>query len=100
MKELKKTSYIVLKLLKEDELTRKDDNYLIKRVNDTIIPGSSEMTLNQVLGLITQKQLPCFESIRRARQKMQELHPELNDIDTATHRADKEEEYKEFARCK
>ena len=100
MKELKRTSQIVLKLLKEDELTRKDDNYLIKRVNETLIPGSSEMTLNQVLGLIIQKQLPCFESIRRSRQKMQEKYPELNDIDTVIHRADKEEEYREFARCK
>lgn len=100
MKELKRTSQIVLKLLKEDVLTRKDDNYLIKRVNEILIPGSSEMTLNRVLGLINQKQLPCFESIRRARQKMQELHPELNEIDTVIHRADKEEEYREFARCK
>lgn len=99
MSELKKTSHIVLKLLKEDELTRKDDNYLIKRVNETIMPGSSEMTLNQVLGLIVQKQLPCFESIRRSRQKLQEKYPELNDIETAIHRADKEEEYREFVRC-
>jgi hypothetical protein len=72
---------------------------LIKRVNETIIPGSSEMTLNQVLGLIVQKQLPCFESIRRSRQKLQEKYPELNDIETAIHRADKEEEYREFVRC-
>ena len=100
MKELKRTSQIVLKLLKEDVLTRKDDNYLIKRVNETIVPGSSEMTLNQVLGLITQKQLPCFESIRRSRQKMQEKYSELNDIDTVIHRTDKEEEYREFVRCK
>lgn len=100
MKELKRTSQIVLKLLKEDVLTRKDDNYLIKRVNETIIPGSSEMTLNQVLGLITQKQLPCFESIRRSRQKMQEKYSELNDIDTVIYRIDKEEEYREFARWK
>ena len=100
MSELKRTSQIVLKLLKEDVLTRKDDNYLIKRVNETIIPGSSEMTLNQVLGLITQKQLPCFESIRRSRQKMQEKYSELNDIDTVIYRTDKEEEYREFARWK
>lgn len=100
MSELKRTSQIVLKLLKEDVLTRKDDNYLIKRVNETIIPGSSEMTLNQVLGLITQKQLPCFESIRRSRQKMQEKYSELNDIDTVIYRIDKEEEYREFARWK
>lgn len=97
MKELMRTSHIVLKILKEDVLARKDDNYLIKRVHEVIMPGASEMTLNQVLGLITQKQLPRFESIRRTRQKAQADYPELNDVDTLTHRADKEE-YRKFAR--
>jgi predicted transcriptional regulator len=99
MEELKKTSQIVLKLLREDILTRKDDNYLIKRVHESIIPGASDMTLNQVLGLITRKELPCFESIRRARQKVQEKYPELTDVTTMIHRADKEQEYIEFVRC-
>lgn len=99
MEELKKTSHIVLKLLREDILTRKDDNYLIKRVHETIIPGASDMTLNQVLGLITRKELPCFESIRRARQKVQEKYPELTDVTTMIHRLDKEQEYIEFVRC-
>lgn len=99
MEELKKTSHIVLKLLREDILTRKDDNYLIKRVHETIIPGASDMTLNQVLGLITQKQLPGFECIRRTRQKMQEKYPELTDVTTMIHRSDKEQEYIEFVRC-
>ena len=99
MEELKRTSTIVLKILKEDVLSRKDDNYLIKRVHDTVIPGASEMTLNQVLGLITRKELPCFESIRRTRQKIQKDHPELTDVKTMIHRLDKEQEYREYARC-
>ena len=98
MSELKRTSTIVLKILKEDARARKDDNYLIKRVHEVVLPGASELTLNQVLGLITMKELPCFESIRRARQKAQEKHPELTDVDTMIHRSDKEEEYREFAR--
>ena len=97
-KELKRTSTIVLKILKEDIRARKDDNYLIKRVHEVVLPGASELTLNQVLGLITRKELPCFESIRRARQKAQEKHPELTDVDVMIHRIDKEEEYIEFAR--
>lgn len=97
MSELKRTSEIVLRLLREDILTRKDDNYLIKRVHNIIIPGASEMTLNQVLGLITRKELPCFESIRRARQKVQEKYPELIEVKTMIHRLDKEQEYREFA---
>ena len=99
MEELKRTSTIVLKILKEDVLSRKDDNYLIKRVHDTVIPRASEMTLNQVLGLITRKELPCFESIRRTRQKIQKDHPELTDVTTMKHRLDKEQEYREYARC-
>ena len=98
MSELKRTSTIVLKILKEDIRARKDDNYLIKRVHEVVLPGASELTLNQVLGLITRKELPCFESIRRARQKVQEKHLELTDVDTMIHRIDKEEEYREFAR--
>ena len=99
MKELKRTSEIVLKILKEDRLARSDDNYLIKRVHNVVLPGASDMTLNQVLGLITTKKLPCFESIRRSRQKMQERYPELNDVNAMIHRADKEREYREFVRC-
>lgn len=98
MSELKRTSTIVLKILKEDIRARKDDNYLIKRVHEVVLPGASELTLNQVLGLITRKELPCFESIRRARQKAQEKHPELTDVDAIIYRIDKEEEYREFAR--
>lgn len=98
MSELKRTSAIVLKILKEDIRARKDDNYLIKRVHEVVLPGASELTLNQVLGLITRKELPCFESIRRARQKAQEKHPELTDVDAMIYRIDKEEEYREFAR--
>jgi hypothetical protein len=97
--ELKKTSHIVLKLLREDILTRKDDNYLIKRVHEEVIPGASDFTLNQVLGMINQKQLPGFECIRRTRQKMQEKYPELTEVDTMIHRLDKEKEYREFVRC-
>ena len=99
MEELKQTSAIVLKILKEDIRARKDDNYLIKRVHETVIPGASDMTLNQVLGMITRKELPCFESIRRSRQKAQEKYPELLDVETMIHRLDKEQEYREFARC-
>lgn len=98
MSELKRTSEIVYKLLKENTLARKDDNYLIKKVHEEIIPGASDMTLNQVLGLITQKRLPGFETIRRSRQKIQEKYPELNDVKTMIHRCDKEKEYREFAR--
>jgi hypothetical protein len=68
-------------------------------VHESIIPGASDMTLNQVLGLITRKELPCFESIRRARQKVQEKYPELTDVTTMIHRLDKEQEYREFVRC-
>jgi hypothetical protein len=99
MEELKRTSTIVLKILKEDVSARKDDNYLIKRVHDTVIPGASEMTLNQVLGLITRKELPCFESIRRSRQKIQEHHPELCGTDEVEgQRVLNEERVREYAR--
>lgn len=95
---LKKTSEIVYELLKESVLARKDDNYLIKKVHEEILPGASNMTLNQILELITQKRLPGFETIRRSRQKLQEKFPELNDANTKIHRLDKQKEYRDFSR--
>ena len=34
-----------------------------------------------------------------SRQKMQEKYPELTDVTTMIHRLDKEQEYREYARC-
>ena len=97
MKELKRTSTIVLKILKEDENSRKDDLYLYEETLDSIIPGISEW-VKKIHNLMRAKRLPTWETMRRTRQKVQAYYPELKDKRTAKCRADKEKEYREFAR--
>ena len=99
MEELKKISKIVLKILQEDELARKDDMHLFLRVHETIIPNVCNYNTKVVLDLIRQKRLPSWESRSRARRTVQEKHPELKDEETAHYRKLEEEKYKEFARC-
>lgn len=99
MEQLKKISKIVLKILKEDELARKDDMHLFLRVHETLIPSIGNYNTKTVLDLIRQKKLPSWESMRRARQKMQEKYPELRDEETAKYRYLEEEKYKKFVRC-
>lgn len=97
MSELKRTSTIVLKILKEDEHAREDDLYLFERVLDNFIPDASK-SVRGIHELMRLKKLPAWETMRRSRQKMQADYPELNDVDVMIHRIDKEAEYIEFAR--
>jgi hypothetical protein len=99
MEELKKISQIVYKILKEDELARKDDMHLFLRVHETLMPNIGNFNTKTVLDLIRRKKLPSWESMSRARRKVQEKHPELRDEVISDFRYAKEEEYKEFARC-
>jgi hypothetical protein len=99
MEELKKISKIVLKILQEDELARKDDMHLFLRVHETLIPNVCNYNTKVVLDLIRKKKLPSWESMSRARRKVQEKHPELRDEIVSNFRYAEEEKYKEFARC-
>lgn len=80
MKNLKATAKLVKEILESDEQSRNDDNYLYYRVIEYHCEhhGITAVTLtvpNMLLGL--KEILPPFESVRRARQKVQALHPEL-----------------------
>lgn len=99
MEQLMKTANIILKILKEDELARKDDMHLFLRVHETLMPNISNYNTKTVLDLIRRKKLPSWESMSRARRKMQEKYPELRDTETAGFRYAEEEKYREFARC-
>lgn len=99
MEQLMKTANIILKILKEDELARKDDMHLFLRVHETLMPNISNYSTKTVLDLIRRKKLPSWESMSRARRKMQEKYPELRDTETAGFRYSEEEKYREFARC-
>lgn len=99
MEELKKISKIVLKVLQEDEQARKNEMHLYLRVHEMIYPGIKDMALHEILDLMNLGKIPNWESIGRARRRVQEKYPELKDEETAYYRELKEEEFKEFARC-
>ena len=98
MGKILKVEERVRKILVHNPRTRNDDNLLIYEYLSTYhdINNVSDKEL-----LLNSKQLgiPSFETITRARRKVQEKHPELKDEETAHYRKLEEEKYKEFARC-
>lgn len=90
----------VLVALQNDERARCDDTYLYYLICKQIIDSecmreSFEWVLinHNLIGL------PSFESVRRARQKIQATYSELKDEFTAEKRGQKEQEYLAYARA-
>lgn len=97
MAKLNKIKNIVIRVLEEHEEARKDDFVLLGYVLDELgVPINFDMRtmLNNhvIFGL------PSFESITRARRKVQAEHPEYKEAKAVEIRAAEQEEYKEFAR--
>ena len=93
MEKLKKTKSLVLKLLREDINTTKNYEYLIERVYETMLPGSTDKTEKQVNQLIRDEILPPARSIERAYRDCVKQYPELKDAMTELHRAEQEIKY-------
>lgn len=96
MKNLNQLKDIVERILIDDEKARKDDNYLILKVIEKLHPDEVGKSFNEVM-LNAKHNKINFESIRRCRQKVQQLYPELKDFDTATKRQKAIESYLDFA---
>lgn len=96
MKNLNQLKDIVEEILINDEKARKDDNYLILKVVEKLHPEQVEKSFDEVM-LNAKKNRINFESIRRCRQKVQQLYPELKDFNTATKRQNEIERYLNFA---
>ena len=102
--KLIKTSELVLALLAEDEKCRNSDSYLYLRVV-TVVAERLEIDLRKVtvkefLLNLHGTSLPPFETVRRARQKVQERYPELApNAAVAGFRQAEELKYRAFARC-
>lgn len=75
---LKSVEPIVHKLLEDNPHLRDDDNKLLANIwHFKLGCKGEEMSAFDVLKMIAAKELPHFESIRRCRQKLQELNPRL-----------------------
>jgi hypothetical protein len=82
--------------LKTDPATRNSDRLLTLRIYGNYFDVSGATPFEDV---ILDADLPAFETIRRARQKIQANFPELKaDADVETARMLLEEEFREYAR--
>lgn len=96
MSRLMKLSKQVEKILEDYPLARSDDRYLITTVYIRCYGVRPNAAFKEVMKDYT---LPPFESIRRARQKIQEHREDLRaESDVEQIRMDLQKEYLEYAR--
>lgn len=97
MKHLKKLEQIVEEILTNDELSRKDDCYLILKVISKLYPYEVGKQFETVMFNAKSKGI-SFESITRCRRKLQEKNPELKDEKIAEIRGKKQKEYIKYSK--
>lgn len=97
MKKLKKLEVIVEEILRNDELSRKDDCYLILQVVRRLYPYDVGEKFETVMFNAKNKGI-SFESITRIRRKLQEKNPELKDEEIAQKRNIIQNEYIKYSK--
>lgn len=86
---------LVKRIMTEHSATRDDDFKLYARVCYAKVPASMNYSFPYALWHHTEMNLPSYESVTRARRKVQELEPELRGKLYAK-RHEKQEEYREL----
>ena len=103
MNELKSISMLVKVILEQDELARNSDSFLYFRVLSFVAEEKGldlfNITVPDFLMHMKAWGLPGFETVRRARQKVQQHNPELASAErVAAFRQENEVEYRAFAK--
>lgn len=103
MLDLKNTTALVKSILEQDKQCRNSDSFLYLKVLSTAAKQKGidleKMTVPYFLLNLHGAGLPPFESVRRARQKIQAAHPELAACERVEgFRAENEAEFRAFAR--
>ena len=97
--DFKNTTNLVKDILIKNPLTRNSDPHLYIEVMMRLNPNATKMPFAMVLRNLTDLGLPLYDTVTRARRKIQREHPELQGTERVKRiRAELEEEYKEFAR--
>ena len=101
--KLKSTEALVKGILEQDEKARSSDNYLYLKVCEYISHevGHFLRQFEVPYFLMNMKELgyPPFETVRRARQKLQRNFPELRaNKEVAGQREENEQAFREFAK--
>ena len=76
-KEVKQTHSLVKQILEECPQARNSDQLLYYKVVEKLNPSALHRTFSVVLLNMSELGLPCFETVRRSRAKIQSEHPEL-----------------------
>jgi len=98
-KELNQTLDIVKDTLSHYPAARDSDMYLYHIITLRLNPTAARMPFGDVILRLEELGLPCFETVRRTRQKVQSEHPELKgSVKIRSIRSVNEEIYKEFVR--
>lgn len=103
MNDLKNTTALVKAILEQDKRCRNSDSFLYFRVLGIIGMRKgidiNEISIPYFLLNMSGTEFPPFESVRRARQKVQERNPELAACDAvADGRAMNEAMFRDYAR--
>ena len=102
-KELKTTTALVKAILEDNKASRNSDSVLYLKVLTKVCKEKEidieKLTVPSLLLLGKKIGLPCFETVRRSRQKIQAENPELaGSKDVQAYRDANEVVFREFAR--
>lgn len=95
MSDIKNTEDVVLTVLQRNKRARKDD-FILYGSTLKELGISLQMTLYDFLSQAKQLNAPSFETVTRCRRHIQELMPQLKDIDMAVKREDRILDFKEY----
>ena len=88
---------VVRDILIDDKRARKDDFYLISALIKRVKPHVLTMRVVDALNIVKEKNFPPFESITRARRKVQQRDSRLKDIATDIARFNETSTYMQYA---
>ena len=98
MYSLKDTTKLVKQIMEDVPAARSDDDHLYSLVCEKICPAVNGLSFGTVIMRRKEMGLPAFESVRRARQKLQASYPELSGTSgVEAMRTVLEGEYKKYA---
>lgn len=102
MNDLKNTTALVKAILEQDKQCRNSDSFLYLKVLFSVAKQKGidleKMTVPYFLINLHGAGLPPFESVRRARQKIQQHHPELAACEAVEgFRAENETQFRAYA---
>lgn len=99
MQKLIKVEEVVEQILRQDKYSRNNDIYLILKYITKVYPYEVGKRFEEAMTNVSKKGL-SFESITRARRKIQNKYPELKNDKVANFRDKKQKEYIAYSRKK